>query len=39
MLIEKGLDINGKDDSGKTVIHHAVISKHTTVETLDEMWS
>lgn len=37
MLIEKGLDINGKDDSGKTVIHHAVISKHTTSEMLEEL--
>lgn len=36
MLIEKGFDINGKDDFGKIVIYYVVILKYIIVEMLEE---
>lgn len=36
MLIEKGFDINGKDDIGKIVIYYVVILKYIIVEMLEE---
>lgn len=36
MLIEKGFDINGKDDFGEIVIYYVVILKYIIVEMLEE---
>lgn len=36
ILIEKGFDINGKDDFGKIVIYYVVILKYIIVEMLEE---
>lgn len=36
MLIEKGFDINGKDDFGKIVIYYVVILKYIIVEMFEE---
>lgn len=36
MLVEKGFDINGKDDFGKIVIYYVVILKYIIVEMLEE---
>ncbi|XP_062595431.1 uncharacterized protein LOC134256777 [Saccostrea cucullata] len=37
LLLKKGLDVNDKDNSGKTLMHHALMSKETTVEGVSEL--